>query len=586
MSFKLPKGFPHVHIGQGFDLLLPILPADIDADRMMTTIIELCLFNGYRSISNTQTEAGDQVDSESRPKGFERYLASLVDGPKIVGLENQQRKEVIQSWIKAMVIKIGRSGKSRTHAQMDYPRPLTAVGYRSGLPKNASRNRGADSLVYTSIRDELRRQGVGNPASELAILVRSGLSSGIEPGTQMDRSPWISDQSEVDISALISVWFFNEFPLVVDGGGKKKHIDSIISVPGAASPIGRDVLKILRYFAPLMSPTESISHLTALIALRLFQLPLRVATSLSALLSSGDFTDDFLQHDAKNSSQMYCDFTEIKNSASNQLSRFCVRRDLETMRKSLGDRILLRTLDLLNQDSTVVPRPQIDTSKANAIHFERDREKFQKELPEYFHSLIQNRYSKDFEIASKYLIRTLDNLLIENGDEDGQEFVKSTLQAVGPIDALVRVITEHTQSDAITNGGKWFKESGGLNSQSKKSYAILEGSDKHKSTWKYRISDDLLTSLLLAAFANNQVAQIRQQMPIRELLDFLREEFGLLIAEPPAAYDNASSRAAASYNREAFVRRLQLLGVFRGLSDDFEAQDVRCPREPIGGFGL
>ena len=44
-------------------------------------------------------------------------------------------------------------------------------------------------------------------------------------------------------------------------------------------------------------------------------------------------------------------------------------------------------------------------------------------------------------------------------------------------------------------------------------------------------------------------------------------------------FDNASNRAAAADNREAFVSRLQLLGVFRGLSDDFDAQDVRCPRD-------
>ena len=584
MSFRLPTNFPREHVGQSFDLLLPVLPSDIDADRMMTAIIELCLFNGYRAMSKTQTEAGDQVDSENNPKGFEKYLTSLIETGKIEGLGNQQRREVTQSWIKAMVIKLGRSSLNRDQVRMDYPRPLTAVTYRSGLPTNASRNRGADSLVYTSIKDELRRQGVSNTASELAFLVRSGLSSGVEPGTQMDRAPWISDQSEVDISALLSVWFFNEFPILVDGGTKRKHIDSIISVPGASAPIGRDVLKILRYFAPSMSPPESISHLTALISLRLFQLPLRVANSVSLLLSTGDFTDDFLRSDSKNSSEMYCDFTEIKNSASDQLSRACVRRDLEIMRKSLGDRILLRTLDLLNQDSAVVTRPGIDKSKSNS-NYDKDKERLEKELPEYFSMLIQHRDCKEFEIASRHLIRMLQNAIDETQDEESKEFVNSTLSSLDPVDALVRIVTEHTQSDAITNGGKWFKESGGLNSQSKKSYAILDGSDKHKSTWKYRISDDLLTSLLLTAFANNEITRNRQQMPIRELLDFLRDEFGLLIAEPPTSLDNASNRAAASDNREAFVRRLQLLGVFRGLSDDFDAQDVRCPREPIGGFG-
>jgi hypothetical protein len=309
-----------------------------------------------------------------------------------------------------------------------------------------------------------------------------------------------------------------------------------------------------------------------------------VASSVSLLLSTGELSDDFLLSDSKNSSEMYCDFTERQNSTSDQLSRACVRRDLEIMRKSLGDRIFLRTLDLLNQDSAVIRRPQLDRSRSND-NYEEERELAEKEIPEYIFALIENRNCKEFEIASRHLIRMLLNAIDETQDDEGKEFINSALSSQSPVDALVRIITEDTQTHAITNGGKWFKESGGLNSQSKKSYAILDGSDKHKSTWKYRISDDLLTSMLLTAFASNETSRYRQQMPIRELLNFFRDEFGLLIAEPPAAFDNASNRAAASDNLEAFVRRLQLLGVFRGLSDDFDAQDVRCPREPVGGFG-
>ena len=41
--------------------------------------------------------------------------------------------------------------------------------------------------------------------------------------------------------------------------------------------------------------------------------------------------------------------------------------------------------------------------------------------------------------------------------------------------------------------------------------------------------------------------------------------------------DTAENRAAASANLEAFKYRLQLLGAFDGLSDDFSAQRVRNP---------
>jgi hypothetical protein len=57
----------------------------------------------------------------------------------------------------------------------------------------------------------------------------------------------------------------------------------------------------------------------------------------------------------------------------------------------------------------------------------------------------------------------------------------------------------------------------------------------------------------------------------------LRDRFGILIDQPPVFLDGAEARAAAAANLAAFKRRLQLLGCFDSLSDDFSEQIVRHP---------
>lgn len=68
-------------------------------------------------------------------------------------------------------------------------------------------------------------------------------------------------------------------------------------------------------------------------------------------------------------------------------------------------------------------------------------------------------------------------------------------------------------------------------------------------------------------------------MPAAKLLNRLQKRFGILVDRPPSDFESATTRAAASENRSAFLRQLQLLGCFDGLSDDLSAQMVRRPRE-------
>jgi hypothetical protein len=127
----------------------------------------------------------------------------------------------------------------------------------------------------------------------------------------------------------------------------------------------------------------------------------------------------------------------------------------------------------------------------------------------------------------------------------------------------------------LENQVKWFWSTGGIS----KPYGLLRGTLKARRTWRYEPTDPLLLAMLLACFADESGKRTIAQMPVGELLRRLKSRFGILVDRPPAALDTPRARAAATDNRAAFLRQLQLLGCFDGLSDDFSAQIVRRPRE-------
>jgi hypothetical protein len=95
-------------------------------------------------------------------------------------------------------------------------------------------------------------------------------------------------------------------------------------------------------------------------------------------------------------------------------------------------------------------------------------------------------------------------------------------------------------------------------------------------TWAYGPGYDLVNALLGVVLTDER-GRARREMMLRDVLNQFKSRFGLLIDQPPPEFDTVAARAAASDNLDAFKRRLKLLGVFDGLSDDFSAQVVLNP---------
>ena len=544
MSFQIPKDLKEFN-SLLFMPLLPIGINDVDVDRMMVHLLEMCVKQGRIRPSRTNVDA------------FDRYVKALCEHPAIGGLEGDDRRAVLQGWLQAAVIKIGRAGKDRSTPKMDYARPITIAAYRSGLPKSRSRNRGADVLIYHSMLDELARRQAETREAELSALVKEAYGRGLDLGGSLDDEPRYDGKTPLDVNALLALDFFDSFE--ERGAATKVKLDLEIAVPGAVRPLGRDAVSLLALYGPQLPPIEGTSRLAALLSLGLFQLPLRTALAVRQLLSTGSRPSDMLTSDSPNPLQIYCDFTMVSGSSSDDLARRCVQRDLDAMRQFFSDRMRLRSLFL----ALPIADPRLAQENSS--------------LTEKLEELLGRVGDLSVIQALRMQVQQIENGLASEPDgQDGLDLIRELRAAgVDGADLITRILVESlAPKRGLENQIKWFWSTGGIN----KPYGILRGRQAVRTSWRYSPSDDLLVSILLAAFVRNDGMRSDGELGIEELLRRLEDRFGILIARAPEAFDSADARSGAAENRNAFIRRLQLLGCFEGLSDDFSAQFVRRPR--------
>lgn len=515
--------------------VLPVELNDTDIDRMLTRILEMAVKRGLYASSRVNT------------REYDRYLTTLWQSKSLVGFEGEDGLNVLDGWIRSSILREERQGLRRDEAQMGYIRPLTIAAYRSGLPKTASRNRRADALTYQSVWRVLG--GEMHDTARVANLFTATFGAGVELGEAPWHQPRYDETTDVDIDTLLALRFLEGFL----GSQNPRDTDrkfAPLPVPEAVDPIGRDLVAFLRQYGPALPVAEAFTHVSALISLRLFQLPLVTARVLRSLLAGEDVAV------STNPVEIYCDFVRRKGSASDELSWLCVQRDLEIMRTFFRDRLLVRELGRVAAAGGIEPPPDMPAD---------DRLR-------WFVSL------KDDPAIAFGIGFQLNTILAmqEEGSEE-RDFVEGVLQAAGltNADKLAAILVEALRKRGLENQLKWFHNTGGIT----KSYGVLSGTLRARSTWRYAPSDEVLTSLLCLCFTDDDGTTSYGTLPMRTVLERLTSRFGILIDRPPTDLDSAAARAGAQENYGAFTRQLKLLGCFEGLSDDFSAQFVTRPRE-------
>ncbi|GAA1826603.1 hypothetical protein ACFFOM_15340 [Microlunatus capsulatus] len=536
MTFAIPKGLTQNSLVT--ENVINVELNDTDIDRMMTKILERAVKRGRVS--------GSRVDT----KDYDGYLAKLQRSPHLIGVESDRGLEVLDGWIRASVLVQETAGLRRDIVQMGYLRPLTIAAYRSGLPRSQSRNRRADALAYKAMARTLKARGDDNESAVIQGLFLRTFGRGVELGPFPSTNPTY-DGSEVDIDTLLALRFIEQFE------GNEAHNRDLEPldppVPLAVDPLSRDLLEFLTFYGPKLPVAEAYMHLSTLLSLRLFQLPLVTAHAVRSLLASGAELPA-----SENPCAQYFDFVRLRGHPSDELSRMSVQRDLEVMRTFFGDRLLLRSL----QEAVVLlpTKPDLGETAASRLA-----------------ALAALRDDGMMQMALQMQVSAVEAALAP--EDEGRAYIAEVRASGGltAADQLTAILVEGLRRRGLENQVKWFHSTGGI----KKPYGVLKGDLRSRGSWRYSLSDEALVALLCIIFVDASGQRTTTRLPIREVLARLERRFGILIASPPADLDSADARVGAAANLSAFTQRMKLLGCFEGLSDDFNAQFVTRPRESV-----
>lgn len=531
----------------------------IEVDRLLPHIYESAIKGGRHAPALKQFSAA--VYNEN-------YLPRLLGRDDLIGFDTTAAKDVIDAWLRSSVVAFGRSGLSQREDKMDFIRARTLAAYRAGFP-DRRRSRQADTVVYAQMLQEIERRkergfltGNGNAKQMLREIVKDSVGDGVKISDSPKWAPEYDGHTKVDISTLLTLLFLEGF----DAESAKEEPNNTAprraearyrtdpAVPSAASPLGGDVVTYLTTYRR-STPLQTAQHLTAILGFRLFQLPLRTSHAVHQLLANQALPADMEQNDASNPLDQYVDFSGDATSDSRELARACVQRDLRLMHVGLRDRLVLKTLRRAAETSEVLAKDYEDWSG-----------------PKRFLYLAELRENSDLEPYFKQDLRAIRLANLESEDDQALAFLDGLDPSRPSLDRLTTTIFEATKARARHAALSWFRDTGGLN----RSNGVLVGDSRRRETWAYGPGNDLVNALLGVVFTDER-GRARREMMLRDVLNQFKSRFGLLIDQPPPEFDTVAARAAASDNLDAFKRRLKLLGVFDGLSDDFSAQVVLNP---------
>ena len=162
--------------------------------------------------------------------------------------------------------------------------------------------------------------------------------------------------------------------------------------------------------------------------------------------------------------------------------------------------------------------------------------------------------------------------------------------ALDEVSCLVELLALAQHKNVMKGLITWFSDVGGKDRDD----GILRGNVKGRRVWRYVMSDTLLETLVQLAAIDPEVRERSHnriigpiapgEISLPAFLDFLSSRFGLLIDTPPTFDQSVGATAAAKENYAALKQRLQQMGMFPDMSDDFNAQRITprfCPETEL-----
>jgi hypothetical protein len=506
----------------------------------------------------------------------ERFFEEFATKKDVcVGFE--ENREIVEKWIETHLMDVVNRGKP--NQAIAAPRPLHGFTYRFRNPKH-SRDYNASQQLYWMLYYARNNKG-GAALSEL----KRFFFAGVDPQTGQ-----IENSSSIDVETQALLRFSEQVKDAKDTTGKDDRYGPLCV--GQADLMADDVLRIMAY-QRYIPRSVMVEYLKILLSLHLALFHLRLFKLLPALVK-------------KQSGEPLC---EERNCPVNPLDPIDPFRECPY---KIG-----LVVDVANQPHT--PMWSIAAQSA---------ETYYRRIPAFVKAHFTVKKLEDFAdylatvSASKMAaIRTADphpamallpllgpkfkderdaffkermarvyQDLTSGGDEEIPPEIQAILDlGLEPFDTYIEILLAHRAKyhrSYLTE----FMDSVLM----KNDPGAMVAQSRTKGAARRFILDSRLLEVLI------QIAVLRQvpgrgefytspDVRIEELLDFLRERYGIYIDRLPSGdgfgAESIIEREALRGNTEAFRARLRELGFYRDLSDAYIVQTVK-PRHELKAAGM
>jgi hypothetical protein len=535
--------------GFGFSRLFEVDLNDFEIERILADVFYLVVSHG-RQRGKTPND----------PKAIGSYRDALAGHALLDGFDGELGRDLLDGWLRAAVIRTSSLTRRQTGEQIDFLRPLNVAVYKAGFPDNY-RQRNIPGFLYSSLIEAIADVDEQSRPARIEQLFIQALGPGVRVGEAPSFEPTYDGSPALDIHVLLALLYLDGFEPVL-ASARKPRPDHSAALPGQAQALGQRLLRYLEaYGQALPAPALSRGFL-ALANLELFVYSAKLFAGTVSLVRDGTLPPA-MNDVAPSPPELYCDFTGMRGSVSDELARACVERDLEGLGAFSEALIRLRTIERYARRSTTLA-DELDAIGPNT--------------PQYLLALYNLKSHERVQQWAEFEYERIRDETIRALGEDVRTAVVGQFEAARRTsgDSLEPTITllAGAQRRHISHLTAWFQSAGGLKSP----YGLVSGKVRSRSGWRYVVSDDLLATLVLLAYVDPAAArQQDERLPLQSFLSYLERSYGLVIDRPPRFMDGTTARAGARENLAAMKRKLRQMNFFSELSDDFSAQYLTLP---------
>lgn len=545
--------------GFAYNRVVPVEMNNFDVDLILSSFF-------FKAV----TEGMDRAKRSNDPTRVREFINDLAHHRDLRGFDDLDGRQLLDRLVRTTLVQMGRRGQARTQDQILGVTEYSLLAFKCEFPTESSRLRRVDALIYRMMRDQFGDAFALRKFFEDVFGEGVKVRGGRDPGGEYD------GVTQLDTLTRLSIAFLDSFEPTGTRPPREKPPRE--ACPAVAGAMAQDLYRYLKTYHSRMPVAALTYHFKALIDFELLIYTLKLMYAVTALVEHPEVLPLAMQRVFTPSPpDLYLDFTGEVRGRSREMAAAAVRRDVEMMQRFIPANLTLRHLDRY------------------VVGFRGNRRvaEMLEELlppddggPEYLQALIglmeHDTIGQRLDLAAS---GDIDKIKRENtvGGDDGELEVQNTevelLVAAADTEfaQLMHLITESQRKQIASNVLKWFSSVGGL----AKSHGILVGTGKSRQSWRYAPSNDLLATLVQLAAVDTEAWREEAPAPtaitLREFYAWLDRRFGIRIDRPPSGFAGVDYVAAAKENASKMLARLQQMGIFRDLSDDFTVQRLTPP---------